>query len=120
MEISIQQIFNNAWEHFVVQRQSPSIDTEIAWRRCLYRGPNGTKCAIGVSIPDSLYNPNLEGKSGLQALAEIGITVNGSLEALRRLQNRHDYCAQDRSCDFHKTFEAAMRNIAQDYRLQCP
>ena len=30
--------------------------------RCLYRGPNGTSCAIGFHIPDELYKPEMEGK----------------------------------------------------------
>lgn len=27
---------------------------------CLYRGPNGTKCAVGHLIADELYTPELE------------------------------------------------------------
>lgn len=30
---------------------------------CLYRGPNGCKCAIGMLIPDELYDKNMEGRS---------------------------------------------------------
>ncbi|MGQ7794513.1 hypothetical protein ACUN0C_19080 [Faunimonas sp. B44] len=30
---------------------------------CLYRGPDGTKCAVGCLIPDELYTPRLEGNS---------------------------------------------------------
>ena len=29
---------------------------------CAYRGRNGTKCAIGILIPDDIYSPNMEGK----------------------------------------------------------
>ena len=28
---------------------------------CLYRGPNGEKCAVGMFIPDYLYKKNMEG-----------------------------------------------------------
>lgn len=28
---------------------------------CAYRGAGGAKCAIGVMIPDELYNPEMEG-----------------------------------------------------------
>ena len=28
---------------------------------CLYRGPNGTKCAVGALIPDELYKEEIEG-----------------------------------------------------------
>ena len=30
---------------------------------CLYRGPNGSKCAIGCLIPDEEYKDSMEGKS---------------------------------------------------------
>lgn len=28
---------------------------------CLYRGPEGTRCAIGFHIPDDMYNLRMEG-----------------------------------------------------------
>ena len=28
---------------------------------CLYRGPDGTMCAIGCIVPDELYRPDIEG-----------------------------------------------------------
>ena len=31
--------------------------------RCLYRGPDGAKCAIGFLIPDQDYRPSFEGPS---------------------------------------------------------
>lgn len=27
---------------------------------CLYRGPNGTKCAVGALIPDEKYSKDME------------------------------------------------------------
>ena len=29
---------------------------------CAYRGEDGTKCAIGILIPDEIYLPEMEGK----------------------------------------------------------
>ncbi|HSW91517.1 MAG TPA: hypothetical protein VLG09_02635 [Candidatus Saccharimonadales bacterium] len=29
---------------------------------CYYRGPDGSKCAIGCAIPDELYDPRMEDK----------------------------------------------------------
>jgi hypothetical protein len=29
--------------------------------RCMYRGPNGLKCAAGHLIPDEIYEPAMEG-----------------------------------------------------------
>lgn len=30
---------------------------------CLYRGPNDTKCAVGMFIPDNLYKPEMDQSS---------------------------------------------------------
>lgn len=32
-------------------------------RTCLYRGPEGKKCAVGLFIPDDLYNSAFENRS---------------------------------------------------------
>ena len=55
-----QQIFNKVATHLLKQNKR-SIDkgTDV----CLYRGPNGTKCAVGVLIPDSLYLKTMEGRN---------------------------------------------------------
>lgn len=40
---------------------------------CMYRGPNGTKCAFGHFIPDDAYAPGMEGRiasSVLKGLAD--------------------------------------------------
>lgn len=39
----------------------PSYDP--AEERCFYRGPNGSKCAVGLLIPDSDYDRGFEGLS---------------------------------------------------------
>ena len=33
---------------------------------CLYRGPDGTKCAVGCIIPDDLYDPDMEDCSAFE------------------------------------------------------
>jgi hypothetical protein len=58
---------------------------------CLYRGPNGLKCAIGILIPDSKYHPSLEGRvcrtPEVMAAAEL---EKENLELARNLQHVHD------------------------------
>ena len=51
-----QEAFNKVWEHFVANKQPRSVKGSS----CAYRGDNGTKCAVGVLIPDVLYDPNAE------------------------------------------------------------
>ena len=52
-----QTIFNKVVRHLRQQGQKSSDQNG-----CLYRGPNGTKCAIGCLIPDKKYNSNMEGR----------------------------------------------------------
>ena len=51
-----QEFFDKTMEHLRKQGV-PSAQGD----RCLYRGPAGTKCAIGFHIPDELYEPEMEG-----------------------------------------------------------
>ena len=61
---------------------------------CLYRGPNGTSCAIGFHIPDELYKPEMEGKSVGNLLGhypELRPLFKGVSDVLMvELQSLHD------------------------------
>lgn len=61
--------------------------------RCLYRGPNGTKCAIGLFIPDKLYNSAMENTSINKLYANnegIKSFMPLEKEAMSLLQTIHD------------------------------
>jgi hypothetical protein len=49
-----QEIFDKVVNHLATQK------VQSKARACLYRGPNGTKCAFGIFIPDEVYSANLE------------------------------------------------------------
>ena len=38
---------------------------------CRYRGPNNSRCLIGLHIPDDLYSPFMEGTSILGLVAQL-------------------------------------------------
>lgn len=86
-----QEIFDIVARHLLKQG-AKSEDTET----CLYRGPNGLKCAVGVLIPDAYYLPAMEGR-GVDTFMDrfheagkaSGIT-HESLPLLRKLQACHD------------------------------
>lgn len=62
-------------------------------RQCLYRSPNGKKCALGHLIPDDRYSESLEGRGVSHALlVDVGF---GELsledeEFFNNLQTCHD------------------------------
>lgn len=57
-----QQVFDKVAAHLLAQGQTSSKGNHPGGT-CLYRGPNGTKCAVGCLIPDDMYEPTMEGKS---------------------------------------------------------
>jgi hypothetical protein len=52
-----QEIFDTVAVHLMTQGKKSQGAGE-----CLYRGPDGLKCAAGVLIPDEDYTPKMEGK----------------------------------------------------------
>lgn len=57
--MTAQEIFNRIAEHLRTQGR-PSLSEE---NDCLYRGPNGLRCAIGAIIPDYKYRRSFEDRT---------------------------------------------------------
>ena len=47
-KISLQKIFNLAWEHFIVRDEPPAVYNGA----CMYLTRDGRKCAVGLALPD--------------------------------------------------------------------
>lgn len=86
-----QETFNTVVNHLRKQNcKSINVNKE-----CLYRGPNGTKCAVGCLIPDDKYDIKLEG------LTITSYTIKNLLKSLgygedtfgllTELQSTHDH-----------------------------
>lgn len=124
--LTAQQIFDTVLTRLREQGQ-PSIKingTDIP--SCLYRGPNGLKCAVGWLIPDNAYHSKFEigvgGDSGVVTLSEGddfaaalsagGVDVHEHLDLLSGLQMVHDdWKGRD------GVFEAGMKQVAQSFNL---
>lgn len=65
---------------------------------CMYRAPNGDKCAVGVHITDDQYDPKMEGlgasalqqKYNLPQFRTTDTLVFSGMGLARSLQNVHD------------------------------
>src|ERR1700677_2647336 len=64
---------------------------------CAYRGAKGAKCAVGMFIPDEMYDPMMDRASGgynvshvLAEWPELKRVMPLSVEAMGRLQMIHD------------------------------
>lgn len=84
MRFTRQEIFDKVVEHLAQQKvksaefiEPNKYYPEDKWR-CLYRGPNNTKCAFGIFIPDSAYSSDLEGATCTMLLHEVEHKASGT------------------------------------------
>lgn len=82
-----QEIFDKVAEH--LQKQGRCAMGEDGF--CVYRGEEGTKCAVGALIPDELYDSNIEGVT-VADIPRYDDTEEDArkLVLLGRLQRVHD------------------------------
>lgn len=95
-----QDIFNAVARHLFDQgeragRPITDNDGEEIDFECLYRGPNGTMCAVGSLLPDNSYRADMEG-SGANLLCRMHADklpewMPPNADLLERLQGVHDY-----------------------------
>lgn len=66
--------------------------------QCLYRGPDGTKCAAGWLIPDEAYDPDMDNTANATSINDIAEwfadrvpeEVKNNLPFVLSLQSAHD------------------------------
>ena len=112
-QLSNQEIFNIVWERAKDKRKA----TKGVWG-CAYRAkqPDGEvlKCFIGACIPDSMYEPKMEG--AIEFLL-LGYPALGFLYPqagfLAALQSIHDKALPDE-------WEQRLRLTADKYKLTIP
>lgn len=119
MTYTKQQIFDQVARAIIAQGK-PSVDDT----HCLYRAPDGSKCAAGHLIPDDEYSPDMEniqasyvGGRDPAAGGPISVTLQQIVDDVGakfvdRLQTAHDAAAQSHS-DFLGEYGLAMRDVAR-------
>lgn len=106
--MNAQQIFDTVARHLLTQRRK----SQDAMGNCLYRGPDGMKCAAGILIPDEEYSPELETKYVENPLvwSATGIDDETHRPLIRSLQFMHD---DDKVEDWPDELE----RIASEHRI---
>jgi hypothetical protein len=86
-----------------LRKQGEKSVSDVDVNSCLYRGPNGLKCAAGHLIPDELYNKKMEGVScdHIQ-VSEVLQKCGHDHKFVKRLQWVHDDLNVNRWEDFFK------------------
>lgn len=91
---SRQETFDIVVKHLLTQNRKCSVDGS-----CLYRGPNGDRCAAGVLIPDDRYNYDMENHSILNwcgklmtdcIVSQLMVELGHDVMLVGRLQKVHD------------------------------
>ena len=92
--MTAQEIFNIVWDHLITKAAPKSVvHLPFEDKKCLYRGPNGTKCAIGALVTDEECEG--WGNWAVHQLVEKGRLperLEGHLYLLENLQDVHDLC----------------------------
>ncbi len=83
-----QEIFDTVAAHLLKQGKR-AVDSNGA---CVYRAPDGCRCAFGCLIPDDLYRPQFEGYSAAEVVPNCPDLIRGdySLSLVMELQWLHD------------------------------
>lgn len=136
--MTIQEMFDKVWDHFIVQGNPPGYDAE--GENCIYSGP---PCAVGclmspearkrlegyVGAVYSVYTddrPALEEIVGYK-LPDIGSVYRADDERiplevrfLDAIQVGHDANACDPLDTFRAKFQQSLTHIARDWKLTLP
>lgn len=114
-----QEIFNLVVEHLFTQGR-PAYDGH---RVCMYRTHVGLRCAVGVLIPDDLYDPAFETNKAdtvIQELFDADLADwREHKDLLLSLQVAHDNCLREPDETFNTTALARhLRNVAERFSLE--
>ena len=113
-----QEIFDKVVKHFSIQRQAAGRGVMLC---CMYRTPDGRKCAVGALIPDEAYDPSCEGEGVSTLFREYpdmmrvsGLTRRHEV-LLIDLQRAHDSAAES-GC-FLSDLSGKLRVTANTHRI---
>ncbi len=88
-QATAQQVYDQAKEHLLKQNAKSMTDGSGTLEGCLYRGPNGLKCAAGCLIADEEYKIDMEGRSW-SSLVQDGYVPDYLKNLISELQTMHD------------------------------
>lgn len=107
-----QEIFDTVAKHLFEQGHQA---VNAAFGMCAYRSPNGSKCAVGILIPDADYDPMIEDNDVFTALeilapnSQVCADLREHEDFLTELQEAHDW---DDSWGTTETMRDALRHAA--------
>jgi hypothetical protein len=127
-KITLQQIFDAAWQRFIVEEAEPCTK-KIAGSKvfsCVYRGNGNSRCAVGLVLPDELLDETEDTCMNFRELKEsfpsfFDIPEDTNLSNFQ--MNLHDsYVNPFRGdwIDSLKERKEAYLRVAEEYNLTIP
>ena len=126
-KITLQKIFDLAWEHFIVGDGEPAFDSNSG---CSYETPDGRKCAVGLALPPHPKGEDYEYEGSFGAvvakLPELfaSSVLRISYDNLCHFQNMlHDRLIDSCSGEWNGSKEdlkASYLEVAQQFNLTVP
>ena len=110
--MTAQELFDTVWTA-LVRQGCKSADNDDA---CLYRGPNGTKCAAGHILTDAEVEQLGEGVTVQQW--NVPSRLAPHLKLLKGLQQAHD--AADELPTWLDDFKRRAQKVAAEFELTVP
>lgn len=100
-----QEVFDQVTRHLLTQMEQSKYNNV-----CVYRSPDGLKCAAGCLIADDEYDPDMEDNGWVDLVSRFGFTQShGNL--IQRLQDIHDeYTPKD--------WLNQLKNLALEFSLE--
>ena len=111
-QMTKQAAFNRVWHWFVTAGHGPSLSSDGDPR---YRGPNGRRCAIGLLLPQRLYDPEMEGNSFSTVCEEFAPAMTEA-----GLMGFHDGSFGRDLRDAHDDNSIGWPESLRDHGLTCP
>jgi hypothetical protein len=118
-----QEFVNTVYQYFIVEKHDRALNEEGL---CVYRTETGGKCLVGCTLPDNLYEVDLEGnvistllnKFSTIKFPEIGAFYKDcNSQMMDRLQNFHDSYSGE---NFHEDLETELKKMCERYFLVYP
>lgn len=115
--MTTQEAFHRVYRHLLTQGHRATRYSKTNYVSCVYRGEDGSRCAIGALIPDELYKPELEGLGVLEIMQGnqeiVALFEDVPHLLLERLQELHDHVPAH-------LWKEGLEEIADDYGLKVP
>lgn len=89
-----QEVFDQVAKHMLAQGVRSRLDDEDHTNVCMYRGPNGLKCAAGCLIGDDEYTEKMDNNNAgtsWEGMVKRGEVPKAHAGLIQELQSLHDH-----------------------------